>query len=330
MSTDERVGSPVRNTEIVVICECMHHCSMEDIKSVGNFYTWNNKQQGTARVFSKIDRVMANPKWLGDYSSTEVFFMNEGCFDHSPGLLTVYPRDTGGRKPFKYFTMWKSAPRFMTIIQEQWNSQVQGRKMFCVVHKLKKVKLALKELNMGGFSDIQASDLQAYHDMVTSQTAMHLQPTDQTLADAEIIAVQNYKIKHQAYLDFLKQKAKAAWLKDGDENTSLFHQSIKARNVHNQVYSIHDMDGVWRDNPADISQLAFLNFYTALLGGPMVTHAHRDILNAPYTAAEVKKALFSIPGVKAPGPNGFGSYFFKDAWNIVGDDIINVVLDVLQ
>lgn len=72
---------------------------MEDIKIVGNFYTWNNKQQGITRVFSKIDRVMANPKWQGD-SPVEVWFMNEGCFDHSPGFPTVYPRDTGGEKTF--------------------------------------------------------------------------------------------------------------------------------------------------------------------------------------------------------------------------------------
>ncbi|XP_056697648.1 uncharacterized protein [Spinacia oleracea] len=311
MNTDERVGSPVRNAEIVDICECMDSCNMEDIKSVGNFYTWNNKQHGPARVFSKIDIIMANPKWLGVYSSAEVCFMNEGCFDHSPGLLTVYPRDTGGKKPFKYFTMWKAAPQFMTLIQEQWTGTVQGSKMFGVVDKVKKVKLALKELNKRGFSDIQASDLQAYHDMVAAQTAMHLDPADLSLADAELIAVQNYKVKHQAYLEFSKQKAKAAWLKDGDENTSLFHQSIKARNTHNQVYSICGMDGIWKDNPADISQ-AFLDYYTTLLAG------------------EIKKALFSIPGRKAPGPDGYGSYFYKDAWSIVGADVISAVLDVLQ
>ena len=345
MSNDERVGSPVRNTEIVDMCDCMHFCSMEDIKSVGNFYTWNNKQHGAARVFSKIDRIMANPKWLGVYSSAEVCFMNEGCFDHSPGLLTVYPRDTGGKKPFKYFTMWKSAPHFLTLIQAQWSGTVQGSKMFGVVHKLKKVKLVLKELNRKGFSDVQAADLQAYHDMIAAQTSMHLDPADQSLADAELNAVQNYKNKHQAYLEFLKQKAKVSWIRDGDENTSLFHQSIKARNNHNQVYSIHGMDGIWRDNPADISQ-AFLDYYTTLLGtthtdrrpvlshivqaGPLITDAHRNILNAPYTADEVKKALFSIPGRKAPGPDGYGSYFYKDAWSIVGDDVVSAVLDVLQ
>ncbi|XP_056697466.1 uncharacterized protein [Spinacia oleracea] len=214
------------------------HCAMEDIKSVGNFSTWNNKQQGTARVFSKLDRVMENPKWQSNYDSAEVCFMTEGCFDHSPGLLTVYPRNTGGKKPFKYFTMWKSAPQFRTIIQEQWASQVQGSKMYCVVHKLKKVKLALKDLNKSGFNDIQAADLQAYNAMIEAQNAMHQHTDDLNLADAELQVIQEYKIKHQAYLDFLRQKSKAAWIKDGDENTSLFHQSIKARNSQNQVYSI--------------------------------------------------------------------------------------------
>lgn len=34
--------------------------------------------------------------------------------------------------------------------------------------------------------------------------------------------------------------------------------------------------------------------------GPMVTKKHRNLLNAPYTAHEVKNALFSILGSKAP------------------------------
>lgn len=103
MTVEERIGAPVRSTKMVDICECMHYCKMEDIKSLGNFYVWNNKHQGTSRAFSKIDRIMANPNWKGCYPSADACFMNEGYFDHSPGLLTVYPRDAGG-KPFKYFT----------------------------------------------------------------------------------------------------------------------------------------------------------------------------------------------------------------------------------
>ena len=345
MAVDERIGAPVRQSDIVDISNCFHNCGMEDIKSVGNFFTWNNKQQGTNRVFSKIDRFMANQAWQGIFPAAEVCFMPEGHFDHSPGLLTVYPRSDGGRKPFKYFTMWKSSPVFSETVKKAWSSHTDGSKMFRLVCKLKKVKQALRELNKVGFTDVQAADLKAYQEMVNAQSALHINPTDASVADAELKAIQEYKEKHKAYLAFLSQKAKVNWLKEGDENTALFHQSIKARRVQNQVYSICDMTGNWKDTSDEVSE-AFLAYYRMLLGtthdhrtpvikqivqqGPVCQDHHKSILNAPYTADEVKSALFSIPGVKAPGPDGFGSYFYKDAWHIVGDEVIAAILDMLQ
>lgn len=42
------------------------------------------------------------------------------------------------------------------------------------------------------------------------------------------------------------------------------------------------------------------------------------------------KLSFSIPGTKAPRPDGFGSAFYKDSWDIFGDDVVTAVQDVLQ
>ncbi|XP_056687939.1 uncharacterized protein [Spinacia oleracea] len=145
MAPEERIGAPVRQCDIVDICGCMHNWGMEDLKSVGNLFTWNNKQQGNKRVFSKIDRILANQAWQDAYPDAEVYFLPEGQFEHSPWLLTVYPRVNGGRKPFKYFTMWRASPVFSDTVQTAWNTQVGGSKMFTVVSKLKRVKLALKE-----------------------------------------------------------------------------------------------------------------------------------------------------------------------------------------
>ncbi|XP_021835103.2 uncharacterized protein [Spinacia oleracea] len=305
MALDQRIGALVRHRDIVDVSNCMHACGMEDIKCVGNLFTWNNKQQGNNRVFSKIDRYMANQACQTCFPVAEVCFMPEGIFDHSPGLLSVFPRDDGGKKPFKYFTMWKSSNVFSDIVQQAWNTQFIGTKMFILINKLKRVKLALKELNKVGFTDIQAADLRAYQTMVSAQTAMHNNPSDQSFADAELIAIQEYKEKHNAYLAFLSQKAKLARLKDGDENTSLFHQSSTS------------------DNRTPVNK-------EVVQQGPVCLDHHKAILNAPYTADEVKKALFSIQGIKAPGPDGFGSYFYKDAWHIVGDEVIAAILDMLQ
>lgn len=43
------------------------------------------------------------------------------------------------------------------------------------------------------------------------------------------------------------------------------------------------------------------------------------------SAAEIKSAMFSIGGDKAPGPDGFNASFFHKNWSIVGPDVVNVV-----
>ena len=143
-------------------------------------------------------------------------------------------------------------------------------------------------------------------------------------------------------MQFLQQKAKGDWLRDGDLNTKIFHRSIKKRQLQNAIFSIHNEAGVWVDKPQEVNA-AFLEYYENLLGskmenrksvktrvvncGPLVIPAHCEFLYKPVNRKEVKQALLSIHGDRAPGLDGFGSQFFKDCWQIVGSDIIDAVVD---
>lgn len=64
--------------------------------------------------------------------------------------------------------------------------------------------------------------------------------------------------------------------------------------------------------------------------GNLLTQEHKDFLLAPYTHVEVNKAMFCIDENKAPSPNGFGSFFFKDTWGIVGEEVTKAILDFFQ
>ncbi|KAL2923232.1 LINE-1 retrotransposable element ORF2 protein [Bienertia sinuspersici] len=156
-------------------------------------------------------------------------------------------------------------------------------------------------------------------------------------------AQKDYVVKQGAYVSFLKQKAKLDWVREGDENTKLFHQSIKKRRLQNTIHSILDINGDTREGLKGIAD-AFLDYYKQLLGGHMPrfpvqaqfmggTRLSADQIHAlslPFTRKEVKSAMFSIHGDKAPGPDGFGSFFFRDHWDIVGESIEEAVLDVLN
>lgn len=271
MHVDERIGAPLRRREIESITQCMNECNMVDVKSTGSLFTWNNKQLGEARVYSKIDRIMANQAWQTHYCNAEVGYLNEGLFDHTPALLTVYTREKSGRKPFKYFTMWRHSDQFHSKVAEAWQTTIRGTKMFSVVQRLKYTKQALKELNRNGFSEVQAADAKAFQDMQEAQELMHANHCNHSVCDAELRAISEYKMKHKVYTEFLRQKSKLAWLREGDENTTFFHKIIKARSIQNQVYAIYDKHGVWQNTDSGVTQ-AFLDFYQELLG---TTHQHR-------------------------------------------------------
>lgn len=56
----------------------------------------------------------------------------------------------------------------------------------------------------------------------------------------------------------------------------------------------------------------------------------REHLEKEFTAAEVKAALWTIDGDKVPGPDGYGSKFFKDSWNVIGGDVPAGVLEFFK
>lgn len=40
-------------------------------------------------------------------------------------------------------------------------------------------------------------------------------------------------------------------------------------------------------------------------------------LDRPFTESEIEAAVMSLPGGKAPGPDGFSAEFYKHCWSII-------------
>ena len=61
-----------------------------------------------------------------------------------------------------------------------------------------------------------------------------------------------------------------------------------------------------------------------------LTEAQIRLLAAPYTGEEVREALFRMHPTKAPGPDGMSAVFFQKFWHVVGKDVIDETLEILN
>ena len=61
-----------------------------------------------------------------------------------------------------------------------------------------------------------------------------------------------------------------------------------------------------------------------------VTDRMNHELQKPYTAEEVKKALFQMAPSKAPGVDGFTAGFFQRHWELIQDDLVPAILDFVN
>ncbi|GJQ90020.1 RNA-directed DNA polymerase, eukaryota, reverse transcriptase zinc-binding domain protein [Tanacetum coccineum] len=82
----------------------------------------------------------------------------------------------------------------------------------------------------------------------------------------------------------------------------------------------------------NIKKLSLMKFiddrndiFTSTLNEEEVNPMIQDVTNA-----EIKNAMFDIADVKASGHDGYTTCFFKKAWNVIGNDVCDVVKDFLR
>ncbi|XP_074297251.1 uncharacterized protein LOC141627956 [Silene latifolia] len=288
--SSESVGKPVKDAERIPFQEVLDECELHDMKTTGTFFTWTNKKPSETRVFSKIDRVVVNIAWLDVWPDYFAHFAPEGSFDHCPCAISCEDDNIPRRKTFK------------------------------VVQKLKLLKPELKPLNRNLFSDVERNAEIAYTILLEYQRNLKANPRDLSLMDIEYQAKESYLLLAQARDDYLRQKSKCQWAKDGDTNSAMFHKVIKSRQIQNKVLRVEDHKGGHLLG----SNAATTGFYPHIVEkGPKVRNADWDAL-VP-SPDEIKQVVFSITDDKSPGPDGYTSYFFKTSWSIIQSDICKAI-----
>jgi len=129
-----------------------------------------------------------------------------------------------------------------------------------------------------------------------------------------------------------RQKSRALWLKEGDNNTKFFHRVANSHRRYNHVGALR-INGAMSSDPVEIKE-NIVKYYDKLYTEQNTWRPRVDGLS--FSSIDVEERLWlecdfevwevvrDLNGDKAPSPDGFTMAFFQKCWVVLKQDIMAV------
>ncbi|XP_021848080.2 uncharacterized protein [Spinacia oleracea] len=145
----------------------------------------------------------------------------------------------------------------------------------------------------------------------------------------------------QAMFMYWRQRCKVKWDAQGDSHSKLLFASVQARKRRNYIHSLQDSEGHTYSAGPQLRQHVS-DFYADLfeVNSPSLdpllydwsdlqlrtlSSTDQAHLMVPFSALDIRVAMFNIADDKSPGPDGFSAAFFKIHWNVVGGQVVQAI-----
>jgi hypothetical protein len=306
----------------------------------GAWFTWTNGRKGNAHTEKRLDRVTCNQAWLSFCNHINVSTLIRYESDHYPILLDFNFSNTTFVSQFKFLKMWSLHDNCKELIKNIWSTSFVGCPMFILCSKLKRLKEHLRVWNSQVFGNVHSFVKDAEENLSSIQSQIHSNGYTDMLGDLEKSA----QVKLEEALTrqewFWQEKATVNWHVEGDRNTTYFHRIAKIKNTTKTLSSIRAGDLLLTE-PNQIAD-HIVQYYKSLFCAnhavlqvsllideviPNVIDTNvNNLLTMLPSSDEIKNAVFGMNKDGAPGPDGFGAFFFQTYWEIVHKDVEDVVL----
>jgi hypothetical protein len=330
-------GRPRSQLAMKAFHDALNDCELEDMGYVGDLFTWRR-----GKLRERLDRGVVNDQWNACFPFASLINSETTRSDHRPLLVdTEYLSNTHGStdRPRRFEARWLQEDVVEEMVKAAWERA-----------KARGVEISLMEK----CNDVH-SELHTWDRDVLKGPARKLKELKRDLeqlrrgpmTDAALAAQKEIQLQIEITLEkeemFWVQRARANWLKHGDRNTNFFHRMASKRKKQNTIKFLMDDNGIKhedKDSMCDVVYNYFSDLFTSEVPAPelsvfedvhtLVTEEMNRGLLAPFTVEEVKKALFQIGDLKAPGPDGLHSIFYKRFWEMLGDDLTKEVLEAID
>lgn len=340
---EEIVGGVIgRSPAMEEFRECISKVEVMDLHFSGMRFTWSGSPQGVG-VVKKLDRALVNGSFQTKFPLAKVRFLAPRTSDHSPIVVEINQGVVIRRKyAFKFQNFLTNRTNFLSLIQQSWNNQVGGVRMFRLVQKLKSLKPVLRhEAWAAGNLCNKVKELK--DDLVSVQMARDCDPLNETVKREEARISRAYREAALEEERMLKQKSKIHWLNVGDQNNKFSHKSIQVKRNKNRISSILNGQGDRIEGESMVNH--FISFYKDLLGTKSECTSIEGLsemfdrkvpadmgaeMLKEVTREEIREVVFAMGDDKASGPDGYSAKFFKSAWTVIGEDFCKAVQEFFR
>lgn len=263
LKLEEASNAPnVISIEMRDFIEAVEELDVFDLSYSGKLFTWSDCNH-YAPIFKKLDRVLVNSGWTDVFSLSRAQFFPRGLSDHNPAVTFLGVDIPKLFKPFQVYQHIIQHADFLPAVANAWNSPVRGDPWFILSSKLKRVKHALKQLNLSNGNLHEAVNA-ARNALLLFQDNLSINPSADAIQIEERLCSELQKALSAEEV-FLRQKSRVQWLDLGDGNNSFFHRSCKNRWNSNKLLILEDRNGDTHTEHGKIADIA-TSYFRDLLG----------------------------------------------------------------
>lgn len=221
-------------------------------------FTWSRPRNDS--IHSLLDRFFITKAWEELFHNSSSSRAERITFDHFPIFLEVgdFVWDPS---PFRFYNSWLKDKDCVCLIESKLSADVTyGWAGFVLHSKLRNLKPILKQ-----WSEKKNQEQRRQSEKITSEISnldakeecLGLSDEERTLCSSLQNDLLNIFIEKERVLT---HKCKIHWLKEGDENSSFFHQYLAARKRKTMIIEISDSNGLILLNEQDIEE-AIIGFF---------------------------------------------------------------------
>ena len=239
------------------------------------------------------------------------------------------------QQPFKYEAAWLRAPDYLQKVEELWQTQKHGpSSLNNSWETLKKISDGLKCWSRNSFGSVskEIKNLEKRLAAIRKQNDGIISYKEERDIEKRLCEL----FEREEIM--ARQRSRIDWLKEGDRNTAFFHARATARRRTNRIKILKRADGSKCNEQKEIMRMVH-DFYSNLFSSEQYPSLHEVLEAIPrkvdeemneslmqeYSNEEIKRDLFQMGPMKAPGPDGFPTFFYQKHWDLLEQDICEAV-----